>query len=115
MRAVPVNQQTIGIVFVICVAADMRTPVDNQDRSAGIVCQTLCEHGSGKTGSDDEIIEFHRAIASECSARSSSSSIPSTVRSQEEAATMLATCACHAGETPSRNMRSPARVNSCGV
>ena len=52
-----VHENARIVVVVECIAADVRPPIDEQDRSARIGRQPFCHHTAGKTGPDDEVVE----------------------------------------------------------
>ena len=49
MRSVFMNQNTVVIEEIVCVAADVRTLVANQYLFIRTVRQPLCQHAAGKT------------------------------------------------------------------
>jgi hypothetical protein len=58
MRPVTVDEHTIPIQFIECIAPNMFPLVDQKDV---MTCRraAFCNHASGKAGTNDEHIEFH--------------------------------------------------------
>ena len=69
MWTILVDKNAGGVIIIVSVAADMISPIANQNRFAHATSQPLREHASGKSSANDEIIDHGDYAASLARAR----------------------------------------------
>ena len=57
VRPVAVDQHAGFVVMIVCIAADVRAPVDHQHTLVKPGRQPFGQHAAGETGADDQVVE----------------------------------------------------------